>query len=114
MSQPKKCNVTAQKMQCHSPKNAMSQPKNMQCHSLDEETHPKNAGEDDGNNEAVDGNSFTENDRNQILCLDARSAHSTAYDTHSSSVNAPAIKIGGYLLDLPNIFKVVPIGRQNK
>ena len=107
MSQPKKCNVTAQKY-------AMSQPKNMQCHSPDEETHPKNAGEDDGNNEAVDGNSFTENDRNQILCLDARSAHSTAYDTHSRSVDAPAIKIGGYLLDLPNIFKVVPTGRQNK
>lgn len=55
-------------------------------------THLQNTSQDDGNDEPVDGNSLTEDDRDQILGLDARGTDTTANNAHTSSVDAPREK----------------------
>lgn len=47
---------------------------------------------DNGHDDAVDGNCFTEDDADKVLRTDARRLHTTAQNTWTSRQNAPVEK----------------------
>ena len=48
--------------------------------------------DDNGHNDSIDGNSFTENDADQVLSADTRGFDAASQDARPGSVNAPKNK----------------------